>query len=237
MLLRRLNETGISQFLEYLASLRDEPDAMPPYSLLDDPQYSEELEYHVEVQQRSFSSRFDAAEYFHGLFSDSGIKEIERDKGIWTWLSLFFFEEVCPPDETGKRKPLEIVRYIPEITDWRKYYRHLLAGPYRIFAAHKDNPARAMALLCNPLSKPGDLVEQLASRQELVTNKAIVEAATELYVDKDTGKPKRGSQSKGNGAVRRLADIINQFDVTWDLYSMECAEVLALLPEEFNRFK
>jgi hypothetical protein len=83
----------------------------------------------------------------------------------------------------------------------------------------------------------GDVVEQLASRQEIVTNKAIVGAATKLYYDRVTGAPRRGAGGKGAGSARRLADIINQLDLTWDLYAMSENDLIARLPAEFDRFK
>ena len=75
------------------------------------------------------------------------------------------------------RKPGALARHIPEPGNFQRYYRHLLAGPYRIYRAHRDDPQRALALLCQPLDSPGDVVEQLASRQELVTNRGIMELA------------------------------------------------------------
>lgn len=89
----------------------------------------------------------------------------------------------------------------------------------------------------HPLHTPGDLVEQLASRQELVTNRAFLAAATALYVDPQTGQPKRGGGGKSRGTARRLADFCNQIDVTWDLYALEPTELLAKLPKEFQRFQ
>jgi len=91
--------------------------------------------------------------------------------------------------------------------------------------------------LCQPLHTPGDLVEQLASRQELVTNQAFMSAATALYVDAATQQPKRGARGKTRGTARRLADICNQLDVTWDLYAMNAGELLGKLPREFQRFQ
>jgi hypothetical protein len=79
--------------------------------------------------------------------------------------------------------------------------------------------------------------EQIASRQELVTNSAVVTIATRLYVDTSTNSPKRGAGGKSRGAPRRLADILNQFDVTWDLYYMSAEDLLGMLPEEFDRFR
>jgi hypothetical protein len=94
-----------------------------------------------------------------------------------------------------------------------------------------------MALLCGPIYKQGDIVEQLASRQELITNKSLIGVATVLYYDSTSGRAKRGAGGKGLGSPRRLADIIDQFNLTWDLYTMTLEEILELLPDEFDKFK
>ena len=80
-------------------------------------------------------------------------------------------------------------------------------------------------------------MEQIASRLELVTNKAIMSIATELYIDEETDLPKRGAGGKSGGSPRRLADIFNQFDLTWDLYYMDKDHILQMLPAEFDRFR
>ena len=185
-----------------------------------------------------FGRRFAAAEYLFNLFKDSGLSDIERDRGLWAWLSLFYFDELCPPDARRRRKPGERARWIPETSVSWRYYRHLLAGPYRIYGAHSDHPERAMLVLCGSLHQPGDIVEQIASRQEIITNGGIMEAASSLYYDASSGKPRRGAATKeGKGTVRRFIDILNQFDVTWDLYSLEAGDVIQMLPDEFSRFR
>jgi hypothetical protein len=163
------------------------------------------------------------------------LTNIESDQGLWTWLSLFYFDELYPPAARVRRKPGERARWILN-TSGRRYYRHLLAGPFLIYKSHRDNPDRAMVLLCGPLADPGEIVAQIASRQEIVTNRGLMEAAKMLYYDSSNRKPKRGAASKTKGAARRFADVMNQFDVTWDLYSLEAADVIRLLPDEFSRF-
>jgi hypothetical protein len=83
----------------------------------------------------------------------------------------------------------------------------------------------------------GDIVEQLASRQELVTNRAVVGAATKLYYDATRMAARRGAGGKGPGSPRRLADILNQLDLTWDLYAIADDDLISKLPAEFDRFK
>jgi hypothetical protein len=106
-----------------------------------------------------------------------------------------------------------------------------------IVRAHRSNPDRAIAMLCNPLWKPGEIAEQLASRKELVTNRGVAELATRLYYDPAKGSFKRGAGSDIRGAARRLAALLNQLDLTFYLYGMTADELLGLLPKEFDRFR
>jgi hypothetical protein len=46
---------------------------------------------------------------------------------------------------------------------------------------------------------------------------------------------KRGPRRPGT--VFRFIDILDQLDVTWDLYSMTTDMLLGCLPAEFDRFK
>lgn len=237
MNVRRLTCSGLEAFASYLDALEAEPHRLVPSELLSEERFSEALDTNVGIEQRVFGSRLAAASYLDGLLAGTGIATVEKDVGVWAWLSLFYFDELCPHHTSKGRNPGERARHIPDAGNFQRYYRHLLAGPYRIYRAHRRQPDSALAVLCQPLDKPGDLVEQFASRQELVTNPAVMAVASRLYVDPATRRPKRGSQTKTAGAARRLADVLFQFDVTWDLYSMGDGELLGVLPDEFERFK
>lgn len=237
MRVARLNTAGIDCFASWLDKLKIDPAIESPDSLLSDPAHIDVLDQEIDVEIRCFVSRFDAAEYFFNKFATAGLDNVETDRGLWTWLSLFYINAVCPADSSGERKPRESARYILDPTNYQRYYRHLLAGPYRIYRAYHDDPKIALSFLCQPLSKFGDVVEQLASRQELVTNRGVVSLVTKLYVDHMTGKLKRGAGGKSAGSPRRLSDILDQFDLTWDLYTATSDELLKVLPREFNKFK
>jgi hypothetical protein len=47
---------------------------------------------------------------------------------------------------------------------------------------------------------------------------------------------KRGAAGSGPGSARRFADILNQFDLTWDLYAMKMLAIRQMMPAEFKRF-
>jgi hypothetical protein len=219
-----------------MESLKQGGSLQTPVSILTDAQSTEPLGVNIEVEARTFANRFEVAEYLHSRFAPADLTDIERDRGLWAWLSLFYFDVVCPPGKGGVRKPGALARHIPEPGNFQRYYRHLLAGPYRIYRAHREKPERALALLCQPIESPGDVVEQLASRQEVVTNPGILELATKLYVDSRTQRLKRGAGGKSGGSARRLYDVLEQFDLTWDLYASTGDELAAVMPKEFAKF-
>lgn len=233
---RRLTDVGIAHFVEFLDSLSSERPLPYPEEMLENEEASIPVDS-IEVEDRSFENRFEAAAYLDNCFSDPRLQGIEGDKGLWAWLSLFYFEQLCKTDDEGRCRPGEMARWIPENDNFRKYYRHLLRGPFSIYKAHRDEPQRALALLCGPLQEPGDVVEQLSARQELVTNPGVMKVATTLYYDSETGRLRRGAAGRGPGSARRLADLFNQLDITWDLYGMTSNELIMLLPQEFAKFR
>ena len=228
---------ALAAFANYRARLTLEPTLEPPVELLEDPALTELLPGDVEVSKREFTNRLEAGRFLNELMDAANVKLPERDQGLWTWLTLFFFDVVCPADGNGRRNPKDEARLIPLLDNHQRFYRHLLVGPFLIVRAHRTQPERAVAMLCNPLWKPGEIAEQLASRKELVTNHAVADVATRLYYDPATGSFKRGAGSDVKGAARRLATLFNQLDLTFYLYGMSCDEMLALLPKEFDRFR
>ncbi len=222
---------------DYRSRLTLEPTLTPPAPLLEEPAYTEILSEKVDVQPQRFESRLEAGQHLNDLIDAAGITLPERDRGLWAWLTLLHFDAMCPADGNGRRFPQDEARLLPLLDNHQRFYRHLLLGPFLIVRAHRENPDRALAFLKQSLWKPGDIVEQLASRKELVTNPAVAETATRLYFDSATNSFKRGSGSKTKGAPRRLANLLNQLDLTWYLYGMTTAEILSLLPKEFDRFR
>ncbi len=229
MRLRSFNSSGISRFADFRASPVRKPKEL--HTLLKAPDFSTALDPEFEVESRSFTNRFSAGEYLYSLFGDGKMLRLDEDRGTWAWLSAFYFDQLCPD---GSR-PGQAYRWVPSINSFRNYYRHLLAGPYYIYRAHRHNPHVALAVLATPLHRPGDIVEQLASRQEIVTNRSVMEAATRLYIGPNH-TPKPRAAGRGPGSARRLADVLAQLDLTWDLYDLSAAKLLNLLPPEFDNF-
>lgn len=237
MQLSRFTPAGMAAFRGYLDSLTVYPTLAPPEAWLEEPVMSENVPNHVEVSRDDFANRMEIGRQLNVWIESSGIAVPESDAGLWTWLSLFLFETVCPKNGTGLRKPGKYNRHIAEVSNWQKRHRHLLLSPFLIFRTHKDQPDRALSLLWQPVDKPGDVVTQITERQQYWSNRGIVEAATKLYYDPKRARDAVGSQSKKKGGARRFADLLNQLDLNWYLYGMNATELLSFLPKEFDRFK
>lgn len=153
--------------------------------------------------------------------------------GIWAWLTLVLRDVVFPKDAQGIRHPREVHRWFPsDPGDYQKAQRHLVRMPVVLLANLGD---MADHLLCGPPSKLPDIREQLTSQQDMFSPE-FQKAARVLYFDDSKGGLKRGSGGKNAGTPRRLAKVRQQLDVTWNLFDLDAAHIIHLLPKEFNRF-
>jgi hypothetical protein len=162
--LRRLNETGISQFAEYL---NEGATGAQPLHLLKHPDTSEPLAVSIKLTPRNYSNRYEFGRDLTMRLGSLDSATISNDRGLWTWLALYMFEQLCPPGKEGKRKLDKQYRYILS-SDYRHYYRHLVRTPWQLSRDHGPN-SRLLLLATNdgpdPLRRHGDILEQLAARK------------------------------------------------------------------------
>jgi hypothetical protein len=236
MNIRRFNDRGLAVFRIFLDEVKADPTLSVPPNLLEDNALTDIVSTKVDITSRVLTTRMEAGIFLLELVEKIGLSTPEKDVGFWSWMALVFFESLCPVDRAGRRKMGDKSRCILELRHDR-FYRHLLLGPFLIVRAHKDNPERAVALLNNPPSTPGDISEQFSSRLEQITNKALVELLSKLYFDPIHKIIKRGAAGKGGGSVRRLSMLMNQLDLTYYLYGMTAEAISALLPKEFEKFR
>ena len=230
---RRLTESGIEKFREYLNQLRQGEPAEPPHRLRTNSETSEPFVPERMVEQRRFASRLEAARYLADVFND--LSGLEEDVGLWSWLSLFYFDQVCPARADGTRSPGRHYRHILE-PGYPNGHRHLLAGAFVVYSLHGDD---AQLLLCTKLHVENSFHHQLASRQAFISNRQILRAAGLLYLDQRTGRPKHGAQDTKDtpGTLLRFIAVLQQLEVNYDLYGMNAEAILELLPREFDRWK
>ncbi|MBI3133324.1 MAG: hypothetical protein HYZ14_01505 [Bacteroidetes bacterium] len=233
--IRRFNESGIEQFRNILHRIKSGDVNDVPPSLLTDAYVSEILHTDKKIEQKLFLLKDDMVKYLSDKISTLPGKNLLYDRGLWTWLAAFYFDSICPKNSGGKRKVRDENKYILNTEEWQRYYRHLLASPTRLY---NDLGANSKIYLAGKPDVPGDLFEQLASRQEIATCRSLIEAATIMYWDDTTGKIKKGVRNKdGAGVLRRFVKAtIPQFQMTYDLNSMSGDDVVQLLPSEYQKW-
>jgi hypothetical protein len=106
--------------------------------------------------------------------------------------------------------------------------------------AVRNHGEHAKVLLISPRGgiKDTKVFTQLASRQDLISNKAIVELAWRLYFNQRRQALQNGAASvRRPGAVPRFALVLQQISLNFDLPAMNARQIAELLPEEFNQWK
>lgn len=236
--IRKFTEKGVEAFRAYLEELRAGSKADPPCDLLTDAKTSQAIKGKGRLVQHAFKTRLDVARYLDEAMVEIEEDSIETDVRLWSWLSLFYFDQVCPPDNTGKRKLGKDYRHILE-PGYPYGHRHLIGGAYLVYTVYGWGEDGSGLLLCTPVHVESKFSHELAARQSFITNRGIMEAAHRLYFDYSTKKARRGAQVKKDapGTLYRFIDIIQQLDLNYDLYSMTGSEVLELLPGEFDRWR
>lgn len=236
MKLRRLNSTGIERFDTYLSQLRAEPALPPPAWLLDDEGTSEAVS-EIEVLTDDYPDRLAAALSLHKLFHQANISRIDEDIGLWSWLTLFYFDMLCPVLRNKSRKVAAKSSYIPEVHIQRRVYRHLLLGPWQMLRLHNDEPDRLRGLLCSPVHiATAETYRLFIENPTLLACKAVVQVASYLYYNSETGKLRRGAGRKETGGCRRFIEYLNHLDCTYDLPLITEKNLVEMLPREFREF-
>ena len=134
MIVRALTRPALERFRDFLGRSRAGSVEEPPWVLLEDPAETTELPVTVEVGDERFGDRRSIGDHLCRMFSSMPSAELERNPGLWAWLSLYWFEQLCPRRKDGRRRPGNDLRHIPEFG--RSRYHHLLYGPYHVYRQH-----------------------------------------------------------------------------------------------------
>lgn len=241
MKLRRFTPDGVEAVRTTLPKIEETGDLSLAAALVADPNLTEDLPELAAVDldpDRVFPTTFAFCEYFHSLMKDHKPLTYRTDVGFWTWLAMVYVRQLVKQSKDGV-KIGDITRYIPNPSGYQDYYRHLLAGAYGIYAQY-DLTCRAelcRALLWKPMDTYGDVYEQIASRQGMVQDPAIMSVLNRLYFDDREQHLKPRSGGDYPGAARRLVVAIDQLGMTRDFFDEnDVDEILNVLPHEFDDF-
>lgn len=228
MKLRGLSPSGIEEFRKYISNLKQ--NSATPRPDLNTAVYSFEYKPAPEIDENIvFKTRLEMGKYLTECFQKGGVKRenVIGAPSVWSWLAYIWFDQIT---ENGKRLR-ESAIYLCS-SDFRDYYRHSVACAYSIYSSYGEE--NSGLFLDTELYRGGDFVEQVASREFIISNPNLIKVIYALYWDAKAGKAKRGATNrKKPGNIRQFVDFLHQIDLTYDI----CAspeKIIGLLPGEFK---
>ena len=230
---RILNETGTHRFRAWL---QGGGIGEPPFDVLLDPTTSDSIASAGEVEKQDFDSRYEMAMHVLDALRECDFNQINYAAGLWAWLSLFYVDLLCPVDRQGRRTVLELPRYLltPE---YRSYYRHLVREAV-ILVRKNGEYARALLTSRTGRFRISSVFEEVASRQDLISNPGVVELVWRLYFHPKRKTIRVGVAGQGRpGGIRRFALVLQQLSLNYDLPALNAKQIADLLPREFESWK
>ena len=233
--LRQFTPAGIAAFRAWLAEARRDRAAPPPLHLLTDAGLTEVVEPAVELDRPGFATKRDAAVYLRRALGPLDPDRVLRNAGLWTWLTLFYLDDVCPPSAGGREVKADYY-YVYESDQALYHYRHLLRVSFEVI---RRAPDHHRLFLNTPMDKLGGATEKVMRRLFLTRIDAIFEVMDRLYYDEAKGRAKRriaDPRPRPGDLINRLPRRVQQLQRTYDLNVIDADRLLDLLGPEFKRW-
>lgn len=233
---RILNDAGIELMREFMGRLKVDPSAWPPPDISNDTRYTSPAPGGAIVERRAFASKLEFGRYIAGALNGRVPERTLRTSiGLWVWLTLFYFDQVCPADGQGRRKVLSLEKYIPSVGHISTNPdKHLLFFPWKMITLHGDDAAW---MLGAALREDTKVVRELANSYRRNVSTEFVRLARALYFDEGRNRVRTGATTNKAGSLRRLDRVVSQLDLTYDVFGINVPGLAELLPRrEFGRW-
>ena len=237
---------GMQVAQRYLGAIRTGGWMPLPSGLLTDHSYAEPLEPEARVEERSFRSRGEAGAYLADRLEPLGTDAIATNPHLWSWIGMFYLEHMTQASLDKPSRPAgfhELAYLIDPLShDSRDHSHHRLKLAYDTWVQYGHRQEEAWFLLSEPVNSFSQFTLRLTQSPEIFRSKGIVGLTHQLYADRDRGMLRSGAggQSQASapaGSLPRLIGVLNQLQMNYDVYGMTPAQLLPLLPPEFDRFK
>ncbi len=234
MIVREFTTAGSEAFRAWLGQCRHNGALPLPRELLEDEALAQLVHPNVVVEPRRFATKGDAAQYLQERLEPLEASYLRLSAGLWTWLTLFYFDEVCPLREGVRRVRVDHA-YVFESRSSRKFYRHLLFSTW--YASVLAGP-HARLYLWAPLPSSDEITNRVMSRLFLTRIPCIFEVLDRLYWDANRGRARAGilepREVRPGDLRHRFPTRIRQLEKTYDLQSVTADQLLELLGPEFQ---
>lgn len=234
--LREFNEKGLEEFKKCIDKGRKGTDINIGSSFINSNKLTLEYDKNIQLTPKKLNTKYDLVNELYPKLEPL-MPQIFSNENIWAWLAAFYFDSICPKDSNGNRDIKAPSMYIIEdSSNWRRYYRHLIATPLRIYYMHGNVASIFLNMKVNIW---GEINEQFISRQEYINSKTIIKLIKSLYLNyNDSFKKGTFAKSGKPGSLRRLLkSILPQFQMTYDLEIIPHDKILNYLPKEFDQWK
>lgn len=235
-ILRRFTAAGIAEFVRRIETLRSGGQAEIDDGLVTDPELTESIVPEVPLQRPAFKTKRDAGAYLSERTRAARAVLGDDDRGLWTWLSAWHWDAVCPVREGGRRKVLGPYHYVYGHGFHRLRQQHLFAVSTMLFEVAAGNHL----LLETPVNSLTKVVQTVSTRLGLLRNKGVVDLLDSLYWDRANHCAKPGVADprvvRPGDLGTRLPNRLRQLEVTHDLTNLTAEQLLNLLGDEFRQW-
>lgn len=201
---------------------------------LSDPDIASEIADTNPFSVQKYETSKEMAEAICNALGQLDLHKQLNNIGLWCWLTFVLRESVFKRGTNGGFKFGALEAWFPsDANDWAKAQRHKVRMPVQLFSQFGDDADHA---LCGAPHTPGEVREQCTGQQGMFTP-TFQKFCRALYFDEARATFKRGAGAKGPGSPRRLAQVVRQLEVTWDVHSFSVKDWHNKVPSEFDRFK
>ena len=232
---RRLTQEGVDRAKEHLAAIRADPfmDVAAPQDLLQEARFAEPIEDGPEVYHLPIQTRRDAADYLMGLTPAISADAVDDD-AFWSWLGMFHLQDlVLAPKERSSLTPMDETFVInpADQLSLRVEWRHCLRSTWRVADRYGESAA---FILDRKILEFSEITRFTLQFKRVFNSEGIVPLILALYT---RGARTRRGFSNNVGGIRHLVRVLDQLELTHDVYGMKAEALMEILPAEFERWK
>jgi len=159
-ILRRFNAAGIAEFVRRIETLRAGQPAEIDDAFVTDPSLTEPIVPEVAMERPAFKTKRDAGAYLSDRTRAARAVLGDDDRGLWTWLSAWHWDAVCPPAAANGRRVLAPYHYVFGHTFLQRRKQHLLAVAVTLYELCPSS----RLMLNTPVARLTKVVECVSTR-------------------------------------------------------------------------
>jgi len=142
-----LNDEGVDALRSHIKRMSEESDLKPVSEICSDSSLVEPVSGDCVVDAAAhFGTKLEFAVYLRDVLSPVDERDLKTRAGLWTWLACVYLHMLCDRRPDGSWSTREMARYIMD-SDFQRYYRHGVAGPWMILESAKGDTELAQLML------------------------------------------------------------------------------------------